>query len=98
MSSPITTTNLDCTEDHAKEVYKCFRCDQKLAGRQPVTLQGPVPHDGSEYRMEERTSEDGTCVLQEDIITDSKGRERRFIVSLEVDGKVWWVRRTEPIQ
>ncbi len=96
MNSP---TTIECNEDHAKHVYECFDCDGRLAGSKPVTIQGPFVHPGGvQYRMEERTSKDGTCVLQEDVIVSADGQEQRFTVSLEVDDKVWWVRRTEPIQ
>ena len=89
-----------CNEDEIEQAYKDNDCYLRLAGCRPMP-QSPYPMapctGGVEYRFEETRSEDGTCVLQEDVYTLADGRVKRFKSTLQIGDQVLWVRRTKPI-
>jgi len=99
----MTKSPSDYSEDEILEIIKLHSCKSRLADGKVEVLdaaqfaESVTANTGAvDYRFEQRTSKDGTVILQADVYVFNDRREEEFIVSLEVDGKEHWVRYDRP--
>jgi hypothetical protein len=94
---------LECSDENIWSIYRDNGCDLKMVDcrvdvieRKPFSSTEAAKSGVTEYRCEQRTSQDGTCIIQTDVYVHKDGTEKHFIFNLEINGEDHFVRYEKP--